>query len=484
MALGFEHFERRRLEGGLLLLRPGLAGAGQRLAAHRGEHARCLLPAHDRDAAVGPGPEEARRIGAAGHAVIAGTEGATDQHGDLRNLGRRNGRHQLRTVLGYTLSLVFPANHETGDVLQEDERNFALRAKFDEMRAFQRRLREEHAVIGDDANGNAVDMGEAADQRRAVARLEFIEAGAVHHAGYDFAHIIGRAQVGRNDAEDFFGIVERRLRRAKLDAVRLAAIEIGDHLPGERKRMGIVARQMIGDAGKARMDIAAAEILGRDHLPRRRLDERRTGEKDRPLLLDDDGFVGHSRHIGAACRAGAHDDGNLRNAGGRHIGLIVEDAAEMIAIRKDFVLVRQVGATGIDEIDAREIVLRGDLLRAKMLLHRDRIVGAAFDRGIVADDHAVTARNAADAGDQAGARGLIAMHSMGGRRADLQKRRGGIDQAGDAIARQHLAAAHMPLARLRSAAFRRLRRRSLGDPDRLQQRRTIVAEAIGMRRYL
>ena len=39
--------------------------------------------------------------------------------------------------------------------------------------------------------------------------------------------------------------------------------------------MGIVARQMIGNARKARMHIAAAEIFGRDDLAGRSLDQRR-----------------------------------------------------------------------------------------------------------------------------------------------------------------------------------------------------------------
>lgn len=183
--------------------------------------------------------------------------------------------------------------------------------------------------------------------------------------------------------------------------------------------MGIVTRQMIGNAGQACVHVAAAEIFGRDHLSCRRFDQRRTSEKDRSLLLDDDGFIRHGRHIGAARRAGTHDDGDLRNAGRRHIGLIIEDTAEVIAIRKDLVLVRQVCAAGIDKIDAREIVFRRDLLRTKMLLHRDRIVGAAFDRGIVADDHAVTAGDTADTRNQAGTRSLVAVHSVGRRRADF-----------------------------------------------------------------
>ena len=42
----------------------------------------------------------------------------------------------------------------------------------------------------------------------------------------------------------------------------------------------------------------------------------------------------------------------------RHVGLVVEDAAEMLAVGKHLVLVRQVGAAGIDQVDAGQPVLR------------------------------------------------------------------------------------------------------------------------------
>ena len=53
-------------------------------------------------------------------------------------------------------------DHEAGDVLQEDQRHAALGAQLDEVRALQRALREQDAVVGDDADRIAPDVGEAA----------------------------------------------------------------------------------------------------------------------------------------------------------------------------------------------------------------------------------------------------------------------------------------------------------------------------------
>ena len=48
--------------------------------------------------------------------------------------------------------LVLPADHEAGDVLQEQQRYLPLVAQLDEVRALQRGLGEQHAVVGDDAD--------------------------------------------------------------------------------------------------------------------------------------------------------------------------------------------------------------------------------------------------------------------------------------------------------------------------------------------
>ena len=91
------------------------------------------------------------------------------------------------------------ADHEAGDVLQKDERDAALGAQLDEMRALQRALREQDAVIGEDADRVAPDPRKAADQGRAVEPLELVELAAVDDAGDDLAHVVGPAHIGRDD---------------------------------------------------------------------------------------------------------------------------------------------------------------------------------------------------------------------------------------------------------------------------------------------
>ena len=155
--------------------------------------------------------------------------------------------------------------------------------------------------------------------------------------------------------------------------IRLTRVQRADDRAREVQRVVVVFGEVVGHAGQARVDVGAAELLGRDLLAGRGLHERRTAEKDRPGALDDDRFVGHGRDVGAARRARAHDDGDLRDALRRHARLVVEDAAEVFAVRKHLGLQRQERAARVDEIDARQPVVERDLLRADVLLHGERV---------------------------------------------------------------------------------------------------------------
>ena len=133
-----------------------------------GKHGGRLLAAHHRDARVRPHPEEARAVGAPAHAVVAGAEAAADDHGEFRHIRGGDRGHELGAVLGDAAGLVLLADHEAGDVLQEQQRDAALARELDEMRALERALAEQDAVVGEDADRDALDVREAADQRRAV----------------------------------------------------------------------------------------------------------------------------------------------------------------------------------------------------------------------------------------------------------------------------------------------------------------------------
>ena len=132
--------------------------------------------------------------------------------------------------------------------------------------------------------------------------------------------------------------------------------------------------------------------------------------------------------------------------------LIEEDAPEMIPIRKHLVLLGQECAAALDQIDAGQLVLAGDLLRPQVLLHGERIVGPALHGRVVGDDHAGAARHQADAGDESRARQIVVVNALRRERRELEKRRPGIEQRIDPLAGQQLAGLAVLGARGRAAA--------------------------------
>jgi hypothetical protein len=232
--------------------------------------------------------------------------------------------------------------------------------------------------------------------------------------------------------------------------------------------------------------VAAAEFFGADDLADCRLHQRWASQEDRALVLDDDRLVAHRGHIGTARSTRAHHHRDLRDALRTEVGLVVEDAAEVFAIREHVVLVGQVGAAGVDQVDARQPVHLRDLLCAQVLLHRQRVVGATLHGGIVADDQAFDARDAADAGDHAGTRRGVAavlfLVDVERRQGpDLEKRRVRIEQPLDALARQQLAAALVLGARVGRAALRDARELRVQVVDLHAHRGGVGLEVFGTR---
>ena len=116
------------------------------------------------------------------------------------NFGHDRARHggdELGAVAGDAAVLVLAADHEAGDVLQEDQRDAALVAQLDEVGALERRLAEQDPVVGDDADLVPPDVGEAGHQRLAVELLELVEPAAVDDPADHLADVVRRAGVGR-----------------------------------------------------------------------------------------------------------------------------------------------------------------------------------------------------------------------------------------------------------------------------------------------
>src|SRR5260221_71213 len=210
---------------------------------------------------------------------------------------------------------------------------------------------------------------------------------------------------------------------------------------------------MIRNTGESRVDIRSAEVFRSDILARRGFDERRSAEEDRAGALADDGFVAHGRNVRPACRATAHHRRDLRNLFGGHARLIVEDATEMIDIGKDFVLQGQKRPARIDEIQAGQMILFGDLLGAQMFLDRHREIRSAFDGGVVGNYKHFAIRNAPDAGDDARTGTFVVVKISRGEGREFEKWRARVEQTFDAFTDKEFALFFLSLAIFFAATF-------------------------------
>jgi hypothetical protein len=67
-----------------------------------------------------------------------------------------------------------------------------------------------------------------------------------------------------------------------------------------------------------------------------------------------------------------------------------------------------------------------------------------LDGGVICNDQAFATADAADAGDQAGARHIVVIHAICGERRQLEEGGAGIEKRVDAVANEQLAARATP----------------------------------------
>jgi len=71
----------------------------------------------------------------------------------------------------------------------------------------------------------------------------------------------------------------------------------------------------------------------------------------------------------------------------------------VLPVGEHLVLLGQERAARVHQVNAREVVVQRDFLRAQVLLDRHRVVRAALDGRVVGDDHALATGDPADPGD-------------------------------------------------------------------------------------
>ena len=246
--------------------------------------------------------------------------------------------------------------------------------------------------------------GEARDERGAVAGLELLEPAAVDEPGDHLADVVRGAGVGGHDVVDALPGVRRRLGRGNVPRPGRPGAEARDDGAHDRQGVLVVLGEVVGDTGDPAVQLTAAQLLGAHDLTGGGLHQWWACQEDRALVAHDHGLVAHGGHVGATGGAGPEHGGDLRDPAGAHRRLVVEDPAEVLAVREHLVLHGQECAAGVDEVDARQAVAQRDLLRPQVLLDRHRVVRAALDRCVVRHHDALASGDPTDPGDDPRAR--------------------------------------------------------------------------------
>ena len=266
-----------------------------------------------------------------------------------------------------------------------------------------------------------------------------------------------------NDAVKFFSYVTRLDDRLLRHRYFFYTVQVSHDFAGNTECVFVIFCEVVGHARRARMYIPPAQFFRGHHFTRRSLHQRRPPQENRALILDDDGFIAHRRHVCTACRARAHDARDLWNSLGAQVRLVVEDAAKVFLVRKHFILQGQESTARIDQINAGQVVLQCHFLRAQVFFYRHRVIGAALYGGIVGDNHTFQTLDAADACDHAGGGGVswvalilscvLAIHSPSSEWRKLEERRAWVEKRLYPIAWQQLAACDVFGVRLFAATF-------------------------------
>ena len=315
-------------------------------------------------------------------------------------------------------------------------------------------------LVRDDADVPPVDAGVAGEKRAPIALLVLGPRPFVDEARQDLAGLVLLVALVGVEAVDLLRRIRRVGGRVAREAKPALRTQVAHDVAQRVDGLLVVCALVVGDARNFGVRHRAAQHVALHVLTDGGLHEVRPREVDRAGALHDQRLVAHNRQVSAAGHAAAHDGGNLRDALARQLRVVAEDASEVLLVRKDLVLHRQVDARRVHEVEDRDVVFQGDLLGAQVLLRGDRKPRAGLHGGVVGDDHAEAARDVPQAhhGTACGAAALLLVHLVAGKQAELLEVVRGVHERFDALARGHLAALVLPLDSLLAAAFADLRR--------------------------
>ncbi|MNX91930.1 hypothetical protein D3C86_1240470 [compost metagenome] len=347
------------------------------------------------------------------HDVIGAAIGLARDDRQLGHGGLGIGEQQLGAVLDQGAVLLLGARHEARHVHQRHQRNVEGVAEADEARGLAAAVDVQHPrqnlrLVGDDADGLAVQTTEAADDVPGEVGADLEEVGLVDHLQDQLLHVVGLVRIGRDQGVQR-GLVAIRLVIAVADR-RLFAVRQGqeaDQAADLGQGLQIILEGAVGDPRLAGVDAGAAQVLMADDLVGDGLHHVRAGHVHVGRVLHHEDEVGDGGRIDVAARARAHDDRDLRDDA-RGQGVLQEDVGVTGQALDAFLNAR---AARIEQADDRRARRQGHLLDLDDLGRVSARQGAAEDGEVFREDIDQTAADGAASGDDAVARDALLGHA-------------------------------------------------------------------------
>ena len=158
-----------------------------------------------------------------------------------------------------------------------------------------------HGLVGENADGLAVEATEAREQFPGEQLLDLEPASFVDDRVDQLAHVIAAVRFLGDELGDWFGRDARGFCFAGSRFLAGALWHVAEIGLGEFDRFAVVADQGVAQTALRGVHARAAQLLEADLLSDDDLDHARRPEVHRGVALDHDHDIAESWNVGAAC---------------------------------------------------------------------------------------------------------------------------------------------------------------------------------------
>ena len=373
--------------------------------------------------------------------IVSGCSTLTKGDLEHRDVGGLDGVDQALAKAQELSLLCLVVDVDTGGILDPDHRDAVTVAQGDELvhldqaltvqlaahthSAFSSVLRivrialqsQDALTVRDDADQQAVDLCQTGDHLGAVVLLVLQELAAVEQSLHDIVHVIGLSGVSHDDVVQSLAFDCRRLRHINTEELRIEGRDIVHVLLDGIQNAELLRIDLAEETGDVVVDGDGARrvvlhLAGRiDHalstlkvnvgLGVHAADDAGAADCHVALLMGDQDGRGDGV-IAAACGVGSVDTYDDRNAHLVQLGVAVEGGAAASAVRIHLLLLVQLNAGAVQDVDQRDAQHLCGVGAAEQVvcLARDPCAGHLLVIG--SDDHRPLAVDAAKALDDAG----------------------------------------------------------------------------------